>query len=76
MCGGHFIKYVMYFISELNKVYVRETALFEKDYAEDGFCWIDCVKDGTCTYTMKRTGKNLRSIYLFMELQRVMWSYI
>lgn len=52
----------MYFISELNKVYVRETALFEKDYAEDGFCWIDCVKDGTCTYTMKRTGKK-GSIY-------------
>lgn len=52
----------MYFISELNKVYGKETSLFEKDYAEDGFGWTDCVKDGTCTYTMKRSGKK-ESIY-------------
>lgn len=52
----------MYFVSELNKLYAKETALYELDYAEEGFCWIDCVKDGTCTYTMKRNGKK-ESIY-------------
>lgn len=46
------------FVSSLNKVYAQEPALYELDYEEEGFSWLDCQKDGSCMYTMKRQGSN------------------
>ncbi|MDE6312917.1 MAG: 1,4-alpha-glucan branching enzyme [Lachnospiraceae bacterium] len=44
------------FISSLNKIYAQEPSLYELDYEEEGFEWLDCQKDGSCMYAMKRRG--------------------
>lgn len=44
------------FIATLNHTYRQEPSLYELDYEEKGFHWLDCEKDGSCMYTMKRQG--------------------
>lgn len=47
----------MDFIKELNGIYSREEALSELDYGEQGFFWVDCLKNGDCMYAMRRQGR-------------------
>lgn len=44
------------FFGELNRLYQEEPALYELDYEEKGFRWLDCVKTGNCMYAFKRMG--------------------
>ena len=45
-----------HYIKELNLLYSRHPALYEYDYRQEGFQWLDCEKDGTCTYAFLRKG--------------------
>lgn len=47
----------MEFMRRLNITYKNEPSLYEMDYEEQGFSWVDCLKDGNCMYTMKRESK-------------------
>ena len=39
---------------ELNKLYLEHSALWEKDFDNDGFMWIDCHEEGRCIYAYER----------------------
>lgn len=53
---------LQYFMKKLNELYRSEKALYEKDYEEEGFVWLDCRKNGNCMYAFERRG-NADSIY-------------
>ena len=43
------------YIAKLNKLYLKNSALWEYDYTEDGFKWIDCHQEADCIYAYKRS---------------------
>lgn len=47
-------KQLQYFVKELNELYKKTPALYERDYEEDGFGWLDCQKNGNCMYAFWR----------------------
>lgn len=49
-------KQLQYFVKQLNELYKKEPALYEKDYEEEGFGWLDCRKNGNCMYAFQRLG--------------------
>ena len=53
---------LQYFSQKLNELYVRERSLYERDYEEEGFGWLDCQKNGNCMYAFQRRG-SADSIY-------------
>lgn len=53
---------LQYFVKQLNELYKKEPALYEKDYEENGFGWLDCQKNGNCMYAFWRNG-NSETIY-------------
>lgn len=60
---------LQHFVKELNELYQKEPALYEKDYEEAGFDWLDCEKNGNCIYAFRRTGDSeiIYSVYNFDE---------
>lgn len=42
------------FIRELNHLYLKHSALYERDYAEGGFQWRDSDQNYPCCYAMQR----------------------
>lgn len=38
------------YMMELNKLYLEHSALWEKDFDNDGFMWINCHEEGRCIY--------------------------
>lgn len=48
---------VMEFVAKLNQIYKSHEALYAWDSKEEGFCWIDCKKNGNCMYAFCRQGK-------------------
>ncbi len=50
------------YISELNSVYLSNSALYEQDYNEQGFRWIDCHQEQNCIYAFERCSKTERVI--------------
>ena len=53
------------FMRDLNKVYEGSSALWEQDFSEDGFIWIDCHQEEACIYVMERRSKKQRVVALF-----------
>ncbi len=53
---------LQYFSQKLNELYARERSLYERDYEEEGFSWLDCQKNGNCMYAFQRRG-SADSIY-------------
>lgn len=53
------------FISELNNFYLTHSALWEKDYEEEGFRWLDCQRETRCIYTIQRKSKEETLIAVF-----------
>ena len=50
------------YILQLNKIYMKEGAIWELDHTYDGFKWIDCNSDNNCVFAFTRTGKQKRML--------------
>ncbi|MCM1368634.1 MAG: 1,4-alpha-glucan branching protein GlgB [Roseburia sp.] len=55
------------FIVELNKLYLNNSALYEKDYERAGFEWLDCSGKiaGVYAYLRKSTNQTIAAIFNF-----------
>lgn len=50
------------YMMELNKLYLEHSALWEKDFDNDGFMWIDCHEEGQCIYAYERRSSTERLV--------------
>lgn len=50
------------YMMELNKLYLEHSALWEKDFDNDGFMWIDCHEEGRCVYAYERRSSTERLV--------------
>lgn len=50
------------YMMELNKLYLEHSALWEKDFDNDGFIWIDCHEEGRCIYAYERRSSTERLV--------------
>ncbi len=46
------------FFADLNGLYKQETALYERDFSEEGFQWIDCSDNSHSVVSLIRRAKN------------------
>ncbi|ERN40107.1 alpha-1,4-glucan:alpha-1,4-glucan 6-glycosyltransferase [Rubidibacter lacunae KORDI 51-2] len=46
------------FVGDLNALYCREPALYERDFERDGFAWIDCSDNRHSVVSFLRRGKD------------------
>ncbi len=53
------------FMSELNALYLSHPALYELDYSEDGFLWVDCHQEQMCVYAISRKSDDEELIAIF-----------
>lgn len=67
-----FHKYMM----ELNKIYLEHPAMYEGDFQDDGFEWLDCHQEEKCLYAIQRKGGGecLAAIFNFGETTQVNYS--
>ncbi len=52
-------------MKDLCFVYRNNSALFELDYEQEGFKWIDCHQEEKCIYVFERVGKKQRILNVF-----------
>ncbi len=50
------------YMMEINKLYLEHSALWEKDFDNDGFMWIDCHEEGRCIYAYERRSSTERLV--------------
>lgn len=50
------------YMMELNKLYLEHSALWEKDFDNDGFMWIDCHEEERCIYAYERRSSTERLV--------------
>ena len=50
------------FVWELNGLYLAHPALWERDYADDGFAWLDCHQEARVVYAFERRGGGERLV--------------
>lgn len=50
------------YMMELNKLYLEHSALWEKDFDNDGFMWIDCHEEWRCIYAYERRSSTERLV--------------
>ena len=57
------------YMKELNEIYIKNPALWENDYRDDGFQWIDCHCEQKCVYVYKRCGggQTLAAVFNFSD---------
>lgn len=48
------------YIKDLCMIYKNNPALYELDYAKEGFQWIDCHQEDKCIYVFERKGSSQR----------------
>ena len=62
-------KKFQYYVKELNHLYLRERVLWEKDFSNDGFTWIDCddVERSTISYMRHYEREDLIIVCNFTE---------
>lgn len=53
------------FMKELNQLYLEHSALWEMDYRDEGFQWIDCHQEEKCVYVFERKSKKERIAAVF-----------
>lgn len=60
------------FMKELNHIYLKNPALYEQDYEEDGFLWIDCNSEEKCVYSfLRKSSKQTIAVVLnFSDLEQ------
>lgn len=51
----------------LNQFYLNTPALYEMDFDEDGFEWVDCHQEESCIYVIKRTDHSGRVLLAFFN---------
>jgi len=59
--AGPYHRGMLRFVSELNKLYLAEAALWQSDYNTAGFEWIDCSDHDNCVLTFLRQDTSRRS---------------
>ena len=52
-------------MKDLNRLYLKHPAFYEKDYEADGFRWIDCHQEPRCIYAFQRFAKKERILAVF-----------
>lgn len=52
------------YISDLCGIYQNSPALYEMDYEDGGFKWIDCHQESKCLYVFERIGKTQRILII------------
>ena len=62
-------------MAELNLLYLSHSALSERDYAEDGFRWLDCHQESRCIYAVERRSGTERLAAFFNFSQCVQRDY-
>ncbi len=53
------------FMRELNNLYLKNSALYEDDYDNSGFEWIDCHAEDKCVYAFARKSRKQTIIAVF-----------
>lgn len=53
------------YILELNKIYLKKTAIWKLDHTYDGFKWVDCKSDNKCVFGYIRTAGKQTLLALF-----------
>lgn len=53
------------FIKDLNHLYLKHPALYQKDHDPEGFAWTDCHQEGRCLYTFERIADKERILAVF-----------
>ncbi len=53
------------FMIDLNHIYLKHSALWEKDYEEKGFNWLDCHQEEDCIYAIERFSEKEHLIAVF-----------
>lgn len=57
---------VQKFVADLNKLYVNEKSLYERDYSNDGFEWINCHDAEHSVVSFIRRGEDANDIIVFI----------
>ena len=57
------------YITELNKIYLENPALYADDFGTDGFQWLDCNNPQNCVYAFVRRGEGqqLTAVFNFSD---------
>ncbi len=50
---------------ELNRFYLQNPAMYQDDYLESGFTWLDCHQEERCIYAFERRCENQRLVFVF-----------
>ena len=53
------------FMKKLNDVYLKNPALWQRDYTQDGFSWMDCHQEEKCIYAFERKSVKQRVLAVF-----------
>lgn len=53
------------FMKDLNEVYEKNPALWQRDYDREGFQWLDCHQEERCIYAFERRGAGQRVAVVF-----------
>ena len=55
----------MAFRTALQKLYLKYDCLWQRDYAPNGFAWVDCHHAAKGTFSLSRTGSSSRILAVF-----------
>ncbi len=60
------------FMADLNTIYGKEPALWQQDYGEGGFTWLDCHQEEKCIYAISRKSQksHLAAVFNFENLHQ------
>ncbi|MCD8110070.1 MAG: 1,4-alpha-glucan branching protein GlgB [Clostridiales bacterium] len=64
------------FMSELNQIYLTHSALYENDYKENGFTWLDCHQEKKQIYALLRTSSKEKLAAIFNFGNRCQNDYV
>lgn len=62
------------YIQKLNKIYTENSALWEMDYDDKGFEWIDCHSESKCLYSYFRRSKK-QNLIIALNFSGIEQSY-
>ncbi len=53
------------FMCDLNRLYLQNPAMYNDDYLESGFQWLDCHQEERCIYAFERSCENQRLVFVY-----------
>ncbi|MCQ2466663.1 MAG: 1,4-alpha-glucan branching protein GlgB [Clostridia bacterium] len=62
------------YIKKLNHLYLNNSALYERDYTQDGFQWVDCHREGERIYVYERRSSD-QTILVLLNLSDAKQTY-